>query len=140
MDKMLDDFTIDYTFEYVCKSTEEDSSTFIIQIPYKATDNFENGYQHNDLQLGKLSLIGIYRGKIDFSKRESISSKFLEIISDSYNQENKRKAKPTEMKPSSSGTISHDIQFEFHHEKLTDEMHLIDVIAIIQELNFDRDE
>ena len=140
MDKMLDDFTIDYTFEYVCKSTEEDSSTFIIQIPYKSTDNFENGYQHNDLQLGRLSLIGIYRGKIDFSKRESISSKFLEMISDSYNQENKRKVKPAEMKLSSSGTTSHDIQFEFHHEKLTDEMHLIDVIAIIQELNFDRDE
>ena len=68
---MLDDFTIDYTFECVCKSAEEDSSTFIIQIPYKATDNFENGYQHNDLQLGRLSLIGIYRGKIDFSNEKA---------------------------------------------------------------------
>lgn len=140
MDKMLDDFTIDYTFEYMSKSAKRDSSTFIIQIPYKATENFENGYQHNDLQLGRLSLIGIYRGEIDFSKRESISSKFLEIISDSYNQANKRKAEPGEMKLSSSGTTSPDIQFEFHHEKLTAKMHLIDVIAIIQELNFDRDE
>lgn len=140
MDKMLDDFTIDYTFEYSCESTKEHLRTFIIQIPYKATDNFENGYQHNDLQLGRLSLIGIYRGKIDFSKRESISSKFLEMISASYNQANKSKAKPVEMKLSSSGTTTQDIQLEFHHEKLKDEMHLIDVIAIIQELNFDRDE
>lgn len=140
MDKMLDDFTIDYTFESICKPAKNGSSTFIIQIPYKATDNFENGYQHNDLQLGKLSLIGIYRGQIDFSKRESISSKFLEMISTSYNQANSRKAKPVEMKLSSSGTTPNDIQFEFHHEKLKGEMHLIDVIAIIQELNFDRDE
>lgn len=140
MDKMLDDFTIDYTFEYTCESTRENPSTFIIQIPYKATDNFENGYQHNDLQLGRLSLIGIYRGKIDFSKRESISSKFLEMISASYNQANRSKVKPVEMKLSSGGTTSNDIQIEFHHEKLTDEMHLVDVIAIIQELNFDRDE
>ena len=140
MDKMLDDFTIDYTFEYPCGSTEENFSTFIIQIPYKATDNFENGYQHNDLQLGRLSVIGIYRGEIDFSKRESISSKFLEMISSSYNQENKYKAKPVEMKLSSSGKTSPDIQFEFHHEKLENKMHLIDVIAIIQELNFDRNE
>ena len=44
------------------------SNKYIIQFPYKYTDNFENGYQHNDLQLGKLSLIGIYRGEIDFSK------------------------------------------------------------------------
>lgn len=140
MDKMLDDFTIDYTFECICKPAESEPSTFIIQIPYKATDNFENGYQHNDLQLGKLSLIGIYRGKIDFSKRESISSKFLEIISTSYNQANSSKAKPVEMKLSSSGATPNDIQFEFHHEKLKGEMHLIDVIAIIQELNFDKDE
>lgn len=140
MDKMLDDFTIDYTFEYSCEATKEYPRTFIIQIPYKATDNFENGYQHNDLQLGRLSLIGIYRGRIDFSKRESISSKFLEMISASYNQANKSKTKSVEMKLSSSGTTSPDIPFEFHHEKLTAEMHLIDVIAIIQELNFDRDE
>lgn len=140
MDKMLDDFTIDYTFECMCKQMGNDASTFIIQIPYKATNNFENGYQHNDLQLGKLSLIGIYRGKIDFSKRESISSKFLEMISTSCNQTNNSKAKPMEMKLSSSVTTSNDIQFEFNHEKLQGEMHLIDVIAIIQELNFDKDE
>lgn len=140
MDKMLDDFAIDYTFEFMCKETEDDSKVFIVQIPYKATDNFENGYQHNDLQLGKLSLIGIYRGKIDFSKRESISSKFLEMISTSYNQANSKKVKPAEMKLSSTGTDSNDIQFQFHHEKLQGEMHLIDVIAIIQELNLHKDE
>lgn len=136
MDKMLDDFTIDYTF--VCK--QDGKEPFIIQIPYKATGNFENGYQHNDLQLGKLSLIGIYRGKIDFSKRDSISSKFLEIMSDSYNQEIRKKENMVEMKLSSSAVPAGNIQFEFHHKKLAGEMHLIDVIAIIQELNFDRDE
>lgn len=138
MDKMLDDFTIDYIFECKFDAETDKPQTFIIQIPYKATDNFENGYQHNDLQLGKLSIIGIYRGKINFSERESISSKFLEMISASYNQANSGNTKPKGMKLSSSATISNDIQFEFHHKRLTGEMHLIDVIAIIQELNFDK--
>lgn len=51
---MLDDFTIDYTFKYKWKNESEEQ--YIIQLPYKSSDNFENGYQHNDLQLGRLSL------------------------------------------------------------------------------------
>ena len=79
MDKMLDDFTIDYTFNY--ESTQGGlSQKYIIQLPYKTNENFENGYQHNDLQLGKLSIIGIYRGNIDFSERESISRYVFKII------------------------------------------------------------
>ena len=138
MDKMLDDYTIDYTFAYG-KECEE-LRQYIIQIPYKSTDNFENGYQHNDLQLGKLSLIGIYRGEIDFSKRDSISSKFLELMSESYNQEMKRNEDAFGMKLSKSSSSPNGIQFEFHHKKLKEKLHLIDVIAIIQELNFDRGE
>ena len=138
MDKMLDDFTIDYIFTFKGNNMEEEP--FVIKIPYKAKENFENGYQHNDLQLGKLSLIGIYRGKIDFSKRDSMSSKFLEIITDSYNLQNKEKTDIAEMKLSSCSTRTSAVQLDFHHRKLTEEMHLIDVIAIIQELNLNKDE
>ena len=81
LETMLDDFTIDYQFEH-CISDNNQKEEFLIQLPYKSDENFENGYFHNDLQLGKLSIIGIYRGKIDFSKRESISSKFLEFFSE----------------------------------------------------------
>lgn len=52
MDKMLDNFTIDYTFDYRINRENKDveeKETYIIQLSYKSTDNFENGYQHNDL-------------------------------------------------------------------------------------------
>ena len=143
MEKMLDDFTIDYTFAYPCHTPNADALTdqFIIQIPYKAASNFENGYHHNDLQLGKLSIIGIYRGNIDFSQRESISSKFLEMVSMSYNQNRSTSNEPiVEMRMSSSTTQNNSIPFDFNHQKLTEKINLIDVIAIIQELNFDRNE
>ena len=136
MDKMLDDFTIDYSFTY--SKDGKDNEQYIIQLPYKSTENFENGYQHNDLQLGKLSLIGIYRGEIDFSERESISSKFLELMSDSYNQVLlKGKDTGSGMKLSYNSSNPNDIQLEFHNRKLKEKLHLIDVIAIIQELNID---
>lgn len=143
MEKMLDDFTIDYTFAYPCHTPNGDASTnkFIIQIPYKAANNFENGYHHNDLQLGKLSIIGIYRGDIDFSQRESISSKFLEMVSMLYNQNSSTNSEPiVEMRMSSYTTNNNSNPFDFNHQKLTEKINLIDVIAIIQELNFDRNE
>jgi len=138
MDKMLDDFTIDYTFS--CTIEGNDNNEYIIQIPYKSIDNFENGYRHNDLQLGKLSIIGIYRGEIDFSNRDSISSKFLDLMSESFKQETAKKEDEVIMKLSEAHGITPNIPFEFSHKKILGKYHLIDVIAIIQELNFDKDE
>jgi len=133
MDKMLDDFTIDYVF------ISDEKNNYIIQLPYKSTENFENGYQHNDLQLGKLSIIGIYRGEIDFSKKELISSRFLDLIFKSYhdggNQDNN-----SPMQASNVAVKQSSMPFELNHKKLNDKFHLIDVIAIIQELNIDREQ
>lgn len=133
MEKMLDDFTIDYTFKYKWKN--ENDEQYIIQLPYKSSDNFENGYQHNDLQLGKLSLIGIYRGKVDFSERDSISSKFLDLMKDSFVDENSTDSKNDIMQLSYNEKESNTFPFEFKHNKLRDTISLIDVIAIIQEIN-----
>ena len=44
------------------------------------------------------------------------------------------------MKMSSRTTQNNSNPFDFNHQKLTKKINLIDVIAIIQELNFDRNE
>lgn len=137
IEKMLDDFTVDYIFDY--KQDEGENKQYLIQLPYKSADNFENGYKYNDLQLGKLSLIGIYRGEIDFSKKESISSKFLEIISESYNNTVNNLDGTGEMRLSHNQEDTDGIKFDFKHQKLKEKFYLIDVIAIIQELNFNKE-
>ena len=137
MDKMLDDFTIDYSFDY--ESKDNLKRNCIIRLPYKSTSNFENGYQHNDLQLGRLSIVGIYRGEIDFSLKESISSKFLELISQSYYQQQKSEPVDITMKLSDNSSEPSKVDFDFKHKKLTGKKHLIDVIAIIQEINLEID-
>lgn len=134
MDKMLDDFTIDYTFTYGSQAVEQ---RYIIQLPYKNTDYFENGYHHNDLQLGRLSLIGIYRGEIDFSTKDSTSSKFLELMSESYKNELQHNISST-MNKSNSAIEQSGLEIKFNHNKLNEKLHLIDVIAIIQDLNIER--
>ncbi len=137
MDKMLDDFTIDYSFVY--KAKDNTDYNCIIRLPYKSMSNFENGYQHNDLQLGRLSIIGIYRGKINFSLKESISSKFLDLLSKSYYQQQKSELDTVGMRLSYNSAESSQVDFDFDHKKLTGEKHLIDVIAIIQEINLEID-
>ena len=136
MEKMLDDFTIDYEFK---QSYFNDEYKCLIQLPYKSNENFENGYQHNDLQLGKLSVIGIYRGKIDFSKQESVSSKFLQLLADSCKSEIHQEY-DYKIKESSVTKQHQENPFDFQLNKLNEEMHLIDVIAIIQELNINNKE
>jgi hypothetical protein len=130
MDEMLDDFTIDYTFDY-------NKNNYLIRIPYKSKNYFENSYSHNDLQLGKLSVIGIYRGEIDFSTIDSISSKFLELFSESYKDELNRnnKRKQGGLLQSSNIKPGKDYEFKIKHNKIEGLHHLIDLIAIIQEIN-----
>lgn len=136
MEKMLDDFTIDYQFEQSILGND-DKTKCLVQLPYKSNENFENGYQHNDLQLGKLSIVGIYRGKIDFSKRESVSSRFLDLIVESYKSETDQD--DDIMKESSVIKEQKEFPLDFRPNKLREEMHLIDVIAIIQELNINKE-
>ena len=90
------------------------------------------------MQLGKLSIIGIYRGEIDFSTRESVSSKFLNIMSNSYNKDN-NSAWNDEVKDSCVNQEKDQIfPLNFKPSKLDEKMHLIDVIAIIQELKINK--
>lgn len=134
MEKMLGDFTIDYIFQH--EIDNEDKADFIFQLPYKSDGNFENGYQHNDLQLGKLSLIGIYRGKVDFSQFKNVSSKFLETIETSITDASVE-SEQGGMKLSINSSDGITMPFEFKHKKLEGMYHLVDVIAIIQDLDME---
>lgn len=132
LNRILDDFSIDYTFSY----NNEGKENYLIQLPFNDDSNFENGYRHNDLQLGQISLIGIYRGEIDFSKKDSTSSKFLQMISDSYNN-SPSETQQKLLKSSSEQTESNQTPFNLRYTKLDDKLHLVDVIAIIQDLKLE---
>ena len=131
----LSDFTasVDTVWNGICQSSKwiVDVGNELAQVGDKSSDNFENGYQHNDLQLGKLSLIGIYRGKVNFSERDSISSKFLDLMQDSFADSNSTDSKNEIMKLSHNEKEFNTFPFEFKHNKLRDTISLIDVIVLL---------
>ena len=91
---------------------------FIIQLPYNSNENFENGYHQNDLQLGKLSIIGIYRGEVDFPKKIGTSLKLLELVKQSINNNTFRNMETEIMKSSSKRPEEQNNPFEINDNKL----------------------
>jgi len=136
MSNLLSTFLSDYTIDY---SFIINKDRFLVRFPYREFDGFENGYSHSDFQLGKLCLVGIDRGKVDFSEVDTISTKFLEFMSTQANSYNKNEIH-TDSFPKSSDERSVDnnesqFQFDFNYKKLTGEYRLIDAIAVVQKIN-----
>lgn len=133
MSNLLSTFLTDYTIDY---SFEQDNENFLVRFPYGEVEGFENGYGHSDFQLGKLSLVGIERGKINFSEVDTISNKFLEYMSEQAKKNSvadKSKDIIPKSSPSEKGTKS-EFEIDFSYNKLDGTYHLIDVIAVVQKI------
>ncbi len=95
------------------------NSTITFKIPMKVENEMESQYSITDLEIGPVTIIGIYRGKHN-NKKISKKINRLQNLSNFYGNED-------------SG-LEHDEEDE-NTEDNGVETHFIDVIAIIQELN-----
>ncbi|HEL2323251.1 TPA: hypothetical protein TZN99_000540 [Streptococcus suis] len=136
MSNLLSTFLTDYTIDY---SFQQGNEKFLVRFPYGEVEGFENGYRHSDFQLGKLSLVGIDRGKINFSGVDTMSTKFLEFMSKQARKNNVTKNVKDIVPKSSSSEKSDEsgseFEIDFNYEKLNGTYHLIDVIAVVQKIN-----
>jgi hypothetical protein len=102
------------------------NSDIIIKIPFELENEFENNYNVDDILLGKVTVIGIYKNK---NKLEDIASNTLNYFS------------------SNSKTKNNVKKFINSYEEITkenrtfykEEYHYIDVIAIVQNISFKED-
>ena len=136
MSNLLSTFLTDYTIDYSFKQGNE---KFLVRFPYGEVEGFENGYRHSDFQLGKLNLVGIDRGKINFSEVDTMSTKFLEFMSKQIKKNNVTNNVKDIIPKSSSSEKSDEsgseFEIDFNYEKLNGTYHLIDVIAVVQKIN-----
>lgn len=106
---------------YIFSGKLKDNSTITFKIPMKVENEMESQYSISDLEIGQVTLIGIYRGIYD---KRNIDGKInrLQSLSDLSKSE-----------------VSVDIETEPNdknneNEKNNGQTHFIDVIAVIQEL------
>lgn len=124
INKLISTVINDMSYFMKCKTNDE---TIVFKIPMENESEFENKYTINDLLIGKLTVIGVYKGKInekDF-KRTTVYSTL----------ENEKNNIETDDIIESSKETKNDIP-----TPKNDEEHFIDIFAIIQPINLNNTE
>ena len=121
--KVFDAAVKDYA--YIFKAINEKKEKFLFKIPVTFENEFESMYSVNDILIGKVGIIGIYKGKVE---EESIKN-MIDIIDQSNN---KNETGMENIQIIDGDNLEGDQ--ENHAKNL---YHYFDIIAIIQELHIE---
>ncbi len=122
-------------YAYILKGTVDDKGTkdsktdIIMKIPMEIQSEFENKYSIDDLLIGHVSIVGIYKGIV---REEFITSNTF-----AYLQEMGSRKDRQEDKIIKSGTQP---VLDTATEKKNNEYHFIDTLAIVQDVAFKLEE
>ena len=111
-----------YVIEGKFKQKIDDIEEFIIKIPMNSEAEFESNYSVSDLEIGDVTVIGIYRGKFD-KKLIPEKSNIMMALNNAPTTESSDDG--SDIEDGSSDQTSNN----------AGKVHYIDVISIIQELN-----
>jgi len=127
---MINSLLKDCAYELGCTAGDK---KFLLTIPMTFENDFENSYNIYDLQVGAVTIVGIYRGMRQYDKRMSLQ----DIFTDSNNNKMKNIYEDDEYQLQSSKqeekkTIG---DIDNNNSPLRGYKEVIDVIAVIQEIN-----
>ncbi len=117
----------------ICDKDEVTKADIIIKIPMELQSEFENKYSINDLLIGHVSIVGIYKGEIgeDFITSNTFSY-FKEVGEQKKRQESDiQKLIKSNSDPNSKVAAAKPSEENYH---------FIDTLAIIQDVSFKFDE
>lgn len=95
------------------------SEKMIIKIPMQAENEMENQYSLSDLEIGKVTVIGIYRGCFN---REELNNKLNRFATNSASS-----IQDIGIESDDTGT---------GRDSMGDNIHFVDVIAVVQDISF----
>ena len=119
-------------YSYVLYGDSVDNKQIVIKIPLEIQNEFENKYSVNDLLIGHVSIIGVYKGSVTEDFITSNTFNYFSSFADGYSpvQSDKRifpSSNKTEQTTSGNYHPNKDKCYQF-----------IDTIAIIQDLYFEK--
>lgn len=111
-------------YSYIFTGVGTNNQKFIFKIPVTFDNEFESMYSYSDILIGKISLVGIYKGIVDKSDVKNV----VDIVANQQ-EENGRSNQDIDIMNSDD---------ELKNDSENDEKyHYIDIIAIIQELHIE---
>lgn len=120
-------------YAYKIKGNFKDDDNILIKIPLTFESEFESSYSVDDLFVGKVSVIGLYKGKIKVDDLKNSFQYFQELgqLQNAFplNKEDE------EIEESHYKIREVNNQFTFKSSGDGNEYHYIDLLAIIQNVN-----
>lgn len=121
----------DYAYKMkgvIAESTDE----LLVKIPLTFESEFESSYSVDDLFIGKVSIVGLYKGKIKIDSLKN-SLEFFQEIGTMQNMMANKEDEVKEIQDSQYTVKNENTGFLFASSKDADkEFHYIDLLAIIQ--------
>jgi len=114
------------------ENMEKPVSEIIIKIPMEIQSEFENKYNINDLLIGHVSIVGIYKGIVS---EEFITSNTFTYFQEVGARKEKQEADASKIIKSNSHPLPHDTAKKSHSD-----YHFVDTLAIIQDVAFKLEE
>ena len=115
------------------ESMKEPVSEIIIKIPMEIQSEFENKYNINDLLIGHVSIVGIYKGIVG---EEFITSNTFTYFQETGARKEKQEETASKIIKSNTQSVSHNTKTK----KSDDDYHFVDTLAIIQDVAFKLEE
>ena len=130
---MLQDYAYILKGVFSNSKSNETETDIIIKIPMEIQNEFENKYSINDLLIGHVSIVGIYKGEV---KEEFITSNTF-----TYFQEvGERKESLNNVEKKIIKSNSYPIEQADNRVNDNNSYHFIDTLAIIQDVTFNLEE
>lgn len=122
-------------YAYILKGTVYDESSkqpvaeIIIKIPMEIQSEFENKYNINDLLIGHVSIVGIYKGVVS---EEFITSNTFTYFQEAGARKERQEASANKVIKSNTQPIPCNMEIQ----RSDDDYHFVDTLAIIQDVAF----
>ena len=122
-------------YAYILKGTvyndgnQKPVAEIIIKIPMEIQSEFENKYNINDLLIGHVSIVGIYKGIVS---EDFITSNTFTYFQEAGARKERQEATVNKVIKSNMQPISDDVKTQ----KSDDKYHFVDTLAIIQDVAF----
>lgn len=123
-------------YAYKIKGSVKDSENeILIKIPLTFESEFESSYSVDDLFIGKVTLVGLYKGKIKLDELKNSFEFFQEIgqLQNSYANPNLTEDDEIQESHYSEQTIPNNLFFKSSGDGI--DYHYLDLLAIIQNIN-----
>jgi hypothetical protein len=120
-------------YAYKIRGTVNDSEEeLLVKIPHTFESEFESSYSVDDLFIGKVSIVGLYKGKIKVDSLKN-SFEFFQEVGNMQNLNNNTKNENQEIQDSQFTTKPENSNHLFFSSNQDNkEFHYIDLLAIVQ--------